>query len=974
MVSYYNQGVPTTVDLENNSNQKKYTINRTSHRGLVISRPLCALMAIGALLLALLVGLLVFFLLPRYCTSEETPEALVKSETSDARVFAADAVVEDVDERLPRSLEPTHYRIQIVPNFDNLTTSGALTILLKPKEDVNKIILNVNNITIDKHSVVVKSTKSGSVPIAINDQDYIAGQRYRIVLDENLKSGGEYELALKYNGELNRHLQGFYLSRFNDRLGNERYAAATQFSPTDARRAFPCFDEPSFKSKFTISLARPSNMTSLSNMPISSTDLSVDQNNSYHWDHYPETPKMSTYLVAFIISNLKSLSSNNSHIKVWAREEFLGHTRYASEIAPKILHYFENYFGLTFPLPKMDIVAVPEFGFSAMENWGLITFRESSLLFDPDSSTTEDQRTIATVLSHEIAHQWFGNLVTPKWWNDLWLKEGFATYLQYFGVDFAQPDWKITEEFIAIEMQKAMGIDSLESTRPISFEVKSSRQIRQAFDEISYSKGAAIIRMMNHFLGDEVFKNGLINFLRIHANDNADRQDLFASLTEEAHRAGVLLQNETVKDIMDTWTEKAGFPIITCIADYEKNRLHITQKRFYLNDKDERSSWWVPLSFTTSRAPNFEDTRPKFWLRGEYEIMEDVGYLNEWYLLNLNQTGYYIVNYDEKNWKALIQNIMDLPTLTRAQLISDSMELARANMLDYDIPLRMIARMAVQDTNIMFVPTWVAFKKLKFLSDILSATPAFGHFEEYHRAIFKATYSVVTFDDKVDQYITRRIRQTVLEWSCMSPDSACVHQSRSKFRQLMINDHSVEPNLRAIVYCTAVREGTEIEWDFAYRRYLETQSPSEKNLLLDALGCTKLEWLLSRYIDKLTDDPSIRIQDADRVFESVAKNRAGTQIAFDFLRKNWNKLLDHYGEGFNILAKMIKALAPHMNTEFQLSEFERFRSSIRSNISTTTIAFNSAIERVKSNVEWMNKNYNQVADWLIKYKEHFAYL
>ncbi|XP_018579251.1 aminopeptidase N isoform X2 [Anoplophora glabripennis] len=976
MVSYYNQGVPTTVDLENNSNQKKYTINRSSGKGLVISKPLCVLMAIGALLLAVLVGLIVFFLVPRYCNGEETPEALVKNQgISEATSTALSIEDDSVDERLPRSIEPTHYRMQIAPNFYNSTTSGAETITLKAIEDTNLIIFHVNNITIDKHSVIVKSTKFDSKPIEINDQDYIQGQKYRIHLNEQLKKGEEYQLDMKFNGELNKHLQGFYRSQYNDRLGNERYTASTQFSPTDARRAFPCFDEPSFKAKFTISLARPSNMTTLSNMPLTTTVQAVEQNETLSWDHYPETPKMSTYLVAFIVSNLKPLSINtNGIIKVWAREEFLPYARYAAEIAPQILDYFEKYFGILYPLPKMDIVAVPEFGFSAMENWGLITFRESSLLFDPSSSTNEDMRTIATVLSHEIAHQWFGNLVTPKWWNDLWLKEGFASYLQYFGVNYTEPKWKIADEFIATETQKAMNIDALESSRPISFEVKNSRQIRQAFDDISYSKGAAIIRMMNHFLGEEVFKNGLINFLKKHQNGNADRQDLFTSLTTEAHDAGVLLQNETVKHIMDTWTEKPGFPLVTARADYENKRLHITQRRFYLNDKEERSSWWVPLSFTTSNeAIDFSDTRPKFWLRGEYEIVEEVD-LDEWYLLNLNQTGYFIVNYDEKNWKSLIDHIMDLPPIIRAQLISDSMELARANVLDYDIPLRMIARMAVQDRSIMFVPTLIAFKKLKFLSDILSATPAFGHFEEYHRAIFKSTYMMVTFDDVIDDYITRRIRQTVLEWSCMSPDSTCVHQSRSRFRQLMINNHGVEPNLRGVVYCTAVREGTEIEWDFAYQRYLETQTPSEKNMLLDALGCTKLSWLLSRYVKKLLDDPSIRIQDADRVFESVAKNRVGTQIAFDFLRKNWNELLNHYGDGFNILAKMIKALAPHMNTEFQLSELERFKNSIKTNISTTASAFESAIETVKSNVDWMKKNYNQVEQWFIKNKERFVFL
>ncbi|KAG5885709.1 hypothetical protein JTB14_037729 [Gonioctena quinquepunctata] len=283
--------------------------------------------------------------------------------------------------------------------------------------------------------------------------------------------------------------------------------------------------------------------------------------------------------------------------------------------------------------------------------------------------------------------------------------------------------------------------------------------------------------------------------------------------------------------------------------------------------------------------------------------------------------------------------------------------------------------MAVLDQNIMFVPTFMAFKKMEFLSDILSATPAFGLFEEYHRAIFKATYQMVTFEDPFDDYITRRIRSTVLDWSCRFSDSRCVHESRTLFRSWMINGQQILPNLREIVYCTAIREGGEIEWDFAYKKYMESNSPSEQNTLLDALGCTRLRWLLSRYLDKLSDGTSIRIQDADRVFESVAKNKIGTPIAFDFLRKNWDDLLNHYGDGFNILAKMIKSLAFQMNTEFQLSELERFRDSIKNNnISTTSSAFESAIETVKANVQWMEKNYHQVEEWFQKYKDHYDYI
>ncbi|VEN41546.1 unnamed protein product [Callosobruchus maculatus] len=976
MVGYYNQGIPASAELENNSNQKKYTVNRgRPSKSVVISRPLCILMGIGALLLAILVGLVVFFLVPRGCSAgEETPSALTKA--VDTVLGGLRKSEDDVDERLPRSIRPTHYRIRIVPYLNTSSTSGWVSMVLKAEEDTSEIIFHARNISIDKHSVTVRKNSS---QIKINAQDYAEGDKYKIRLDETLSKGDECEVSMGYTGVLDRHLKGFYKGKYISARNNESYFASTQFSPTDARKAFPCFDEPYFKAKFTISLARPFNMTTLSNMPLGKVEA-YEHDKSWYWDDYPETPDMPTYLVAFMVSDLQSTQSTDHRIKMWARNDLIHFTAYAGDLAPKILRYFEEYFGTSFPLPKIDIVAVPEFGFSAMENWGLITFRENVLLIDPATSTNSDKREAAVVLGHEIAHQWFGNLVSPKWWNDLWLKEGFATYLEYFGVDSANPDWKIAEEFLLTETHRAMGVDALESARAISFEVKNSKQIRQAFDDISYAKGACIIRMMNNFLGEAVFKTGLINFLHKYQYGVADREDLFTSLTEEAHKNGILPPNVTVGGIMETWTERPGFPVVHSIADYENNKLLLSQKRFFLSGKQEKSSWWIPISFTAKKTldenADFSETKPKYWMRGEHQIEEDADLRNiSWYLLNVNHTGYFIVNYDEKNWRALSDNIMNLPPLTRAQLISDSMDLASASLISYDIPLRMIARMATQDKMIMIIPTLATLNKLDFLNNMLYNTPAFGLFEEFHSKIFKQTYNIVTqFEGLVDVYITNRIRRVVLEWSCRSSISKCAHEARHRFRERMIHNTVIHPEVRSTVYCTAIREGGDIEWKWAYRRYLDTPSISEKNIILDALGCTKEKWLLSRYLDSLTAGSSIRVQDADKVFSSVAANPDGMPIAFDFLRKNWNALLNRYGDGFSIVAKMIRSLATHMNTEFQLSEFQRFKDSVKQNISTTASAFDAAIEQVRANVNWMNRNYEEVESWLQQHRDYFDFV
>lgn len=878
-----------------------------------------------------------------------------------------------VEKRLPRSVVPVRYEINLIPDFVNASTTGSVLIQLKAHEATNEIIFNIKEIEISASApLTVSPSKSLDKLISINSHGKYDLEKYKITLNEYLEKGQEYDLRIPtFYGKLNQHLQGFYLSNYQDAGGN-RIAASTQFSPAEARRAFPCFDEPQFKAKFKLSLARPANMTTLSNMPLERT-LPIAEKPGWYWDHYQQTPKLPTYLVAFVISDLYPSNSSEASIKIWSRSVHKPQTNYVATITPQLLHFYEDYFQIKYPLPKIDIVGIPEFGFNAMENSGLIMFAESSLFYDSDTSTVSDKKNTANVLAHELVHQWFGNLVTPKWWDDLWLKEGFSTYFAYLGVDRIEPNWKIQNEFQTDELYKAFEADALKASRPLYFDIKNSKQIWEAFDDISYAKGASLVRMINELLGQEVFKKGLIKFLQKFQGSNADHNDLLDVLTEEGKKAGVLKADQDLKDIMKTWIERPGYPVVTAVADRKSGTIHLSQKRFLLvNPHEESTTWKIPISLVTSQNP--DNISDHVWLN-EKQMTINKNVSDSWYLLNINQTGYFMVNYDEANWRLLIKNLLDLPSPTRAQLISDSMELARANLLDYDIPFRLIANMAIKDDMIMFVPHLTAFNKLKFLSDILMETPAFGLFEEYHKSIFKRTYELVGFEDSIDDYITRRIRSTVLEWSCRSPDSRCVHESRSRFRMWMARGQLVEPNLREIVYCTALREGAEIEWNFAYNHMVTTDSPTEKNILLDALGCTRLKWVLARYIGKLIEpNSSIRIQDADRVFESVAKNRFGTGIAFDFLRKNWNQLQEHYGDGFNILGRMIRVLAAHMNSEFQLEELIRFRNSIKTNTASLDLAFDSAIETVQANVDWMQKNYQRIEKWLNQQQNNFLYL
>ncbi|XP_044763232.1 aminopeptidase N-like isoform X2 [Coccinella septempunctata] len=976
MPIYREYGVPTSVELDNNFNGRKYTVNSSNNK-VVIPRSICALLTLAAILLALLSALIVFLLVPKCGQEQSDSQSLFSDKPS--------AVAEEIDPRLPVELEPLYYKLNLVPDFQRQTIDGTVEIRLRANEDKYEVIFNVKDLRIDSNYTELRLANSNQT-VELEDQEQIPSERFRITTKEPLKKGETYVLVLKYDTDFNSHLLGIYNSRYFDgRNKKTKSLVSTQFSPIDARRGFPCFDEPSFKSIFSISIARPTSLSTVSNMPKKGDPQPFEDRKDWVWDHYEDTPPIPTYLVAFVISDFKSATASRPSTELWATQSFLSQTQYAADLLPVMINYLQSYLNVSFPVKKLDLVAIPEFGFGAMENWGLITFRESMLLFDRNNTSIEDQKNIAHVLAHELAHQWFGNLVTPKWWDDLWLKEGFSTYLSYLAVAKAHPKWTYTQEIFPNELTKALENDAYLSSEAVSKQIKNNKQIRQIFGAGSYSKGACLVRMLNNFLTEPTFLKGVKYYLDRYKFKNADHKDLLKCFDDAAaENVNPFVNFTNVGDIMENWISKPGFPVLTITTNMETKAITIRQKRFSLEGSSDDTLWWVPISIATDLDPDFRDSSPKAWLQGE-SITLPVNFAN-WYIVNVNQTGYYMVNYDEQIWRALIKDIMNVPPLTRAQLIGDSMELAKANLLDYDIPLRLIANMAVNDKMIMFVPTLVAFNKLEFLSDMLINTPAFGLFENYHKTIFKDTYHTVDFSNTLDDYLSLRIMKTVLEWSCRSVESRCAILAHSLYRKWMQGSIVIQPNVRHIVYCTAIRQGGKAEWDFAYHEYRRTNSPTEKNVLLDALGCTKQEWLLSRmlkailegqtsYLNIVLDDEtySMRIQDADRIFESIANNKAGSQLAFNFLRRNWDDLREHLGEGFDILNKLILSIPKHMNTEFQLAELQKFKEELGDRIGHAGPALDRAIEIVRTKVVWMQKNYKSLEQWLYAHQDNFGY-
>ncbi|XP_067616976.1 aminopeptidase N [Eurosta solidaginis] len=1000
---------PATTLMNNNppttfTRRRGYTFSATTLL-LIIACFVCTLLAVS-------------FIIYNFATCEQTLTPLTDEEvictTIKKNILKQNSSDDDEmlgmphyerDVRLPRSMKPQKYNISLVPYLlnNNFTFEGEVRIQVLVLEDCYNITMHATELNITKNDVSVrridKSTATaalqpalaanahfipeiGGSELRIRKQYMLEAKQFFIIeLYDKLIKGGVYEINIWFSGLIQDYLQGFYRSSYQ--VGDEkRWLASTQFQATEARRAFPCFDEPSLKANFTLKIARPRNMTTISNMPIIYTKKHETIYN-YVWDQFAETLPMSTYLVAYAISDFKHITNGN--FSVWARKDAIQSASYALSVGPKILRFLEEYFDLAFPLPKIDMIALPDFQAGAMENWGLITYRETTMLYEEGVSATTNKQRIASVVGHELAHQWFGNLVTPSWWTDIWLNEGFASYMEYITVDAIQPDWKTQDQFVVNELQSTFHLDALSSSHKISVEVFNPDEISEIFDRISYGKGATIIRMMSHFLTSKVFRRGLSRYLKEMAYHAAEQNDLWHFLTTEAVAAGLLRGNTTVKEIMDTWTLQTGYPVLTVLRNPNTHAIRMEQERFvYTNQSNvndtagERTSlWWIPITYTTSNELNFVNTRPITWVPRSkvYEIEDRNLSTSNWFIFNIQQTGYYRVNYEEDNWKAITaylmqpQQIKNIGPANRAQLIDDVMNLARGAYLSYEMALNMTRYLKHELDH---VPWKAAITAFNFIDSMLVNQGDYDLLKNYLLDLIENVYKDVspnnfTDDTDSDEDMLKLFKRVeILNMACHLGHRHCILESSRHFHNWIEvpnpdNNNPIPPNLRSIVYCTAIQYGSEYEWDFAFERYRKSTVSTEKELLLSALGCSLEPWILARYLRRSVIGDDIRKQDVPRVFAAVASNVVGQQVAFDFMRNNWEEIKTYLGSTMSNLNLILKFATKLMNSKFFLSELETF---IKTDVKDNGRSVQQVLEQVRVNVDWMSRNYKDIIAWL----------
>ncbi|KAH8310081.1 hypothetical protein KR067_001764 [Drosophila pandora] len=813
--------------------------------------------------------------------------------------------------RLPTSLRPQKYHLSILTHLDNpedLRFEGTVKIIIEVLENTKNITLHSKSLTIEEskttlHQISGEKSENCVNSTAVNvEHDYYILHTCRELIASNI-----YELGLVFSAQLGSGLNGYYRSSYMHPLENKlRWISTTQFEPVYARMAFPCFDEPALKASFVINLGYHKNYTGLSNMPVKETKPH-DHLPDYIWCEFEKSLHMSTYLVAYSVNDFSHITSSLKDgpvFRTWARPNAIPQCRFAATFGPKVLNFYEELFEIKFPLTKIDQIAVPDFETHAMENWGLVIYKEHILLHSYKNSDLSERQT-ANSIAHELAHQWFGNLVTMKWWTDLWLNEGFATFVGTLGVDHVYPKWHFKDMMHLTNLLLLFQYDSFESSHPISRNITDAHTIKYNFDYIAYNKGSAVLQMMHSFLGEESFTYGLKTYLNLYAYKNAESDNLWESLTQASHKFGALPGNYDVKTIMDSWILNTGFPVVNITRDYASRSANLSQERFILStnqsDLKSKSCWWVPLSYTTQADQDFNNTSPKVWLecdesgKSAPKTIKDLPGPDEWVIFNNQFSTLCIINYDTQNWNLLTKTLTtgsleNFNKMNRAQLINDVLYLAWIGEQDYETAFGLVDYL---QREIEYLPWKAADEGLDRIRDFINHTPYVGKFKSFIRKltapIYKKLNTTISWNSNPDKIM---LLQITIKWACYCGIEDCIEKSLIMYRRWRSHPFADEFNpvpktLREIIYSTAIEHGNEEDWEFMWSGYQKSSEETTQLRYLKALGFSRDELLLQRYLDLIFDlEKPFNIDHISEAFHALISTQIGFELARKFILNN----------------------------------------------------------------------------------------
>ncbi len=844
---------------------------------------------------------------------------------------------------LPDTVGFTHYDVELEPDFTSFTFKGAVRITCDVRRRTHAIILNSADLAIEPAGVSIcyENDHGNDVVHWAASVRFDLQQEFVTFEFEREIPVGIATLDIHYTGILNDKMAGFYRSKYTGTDGTEKLLAVTQFEATDARRALPCGDEPSLKATFTSALIVPEGMTALSNTP-------------QHWDtplpggkrrvQFGVTPKMSTYLLAFVVGDLEFIEAETKSgvtVRVYTvpgKSEF---GRFALETGCRALEFYDEYFGIPYPLRKLDMVAIPDFAAGAMENWGLITYRENALLIDPANSSTQAYERVADVVCHEIAHQWFGNLVTMRWWTHLWLNEGFATWMSARARDTLFPTWEVWPQFLLEEYQAALILDSLRSSHPIEVPVQHPDDISQTFDDIAYAKGASIIRMIHQALGDATFRKGLKLYLTRHAYGNAVTEDLWAALSE--------VSGQPVEALMGSWTKQTGYPLVTIdydTVDEENTELH-SQERFLasgaeLTPEESQQTWHLPTTFFNRDGLTYKHNR--------------------------GQQVPARVTYPMEQWRHLPIDMEDglLEPIDRYGLISDALALAQAGPLPTATLVELLASCRREDSYIVWLTILDA---LNALGSILEGTPDHARLNAFAQNLLTPIVEKLGWEKRPDDtHTTPLLRGIVLNASGAYGNAVVRQESLRLLRDNTAGITVIHPDIRLAVYKNAARVNLTLSYNLLRQGFESAGLQEEQVRFLHAMGLVRDPSLLNHVVEYGFDSGKVRNSNFIYLVSSLGSHAAGRKALWSLISTRWDDVQQRFsGGGLKMLSRVLGSALDGFTANADADLFEQFFKDHPAPSASRTIA--QALEAIRTRAAWYERDGAAISGLLAQYTE-----
>ena len=826
---------------------------------------------------------------------------------------------------------PTRYSLNFKPNFSTFRYEGRESIFVRIKKGTKEISLNAAELEIKSASVLLKSKE-----FKASVKEDKKTQRIILALKSSVK--GNASIKIEFTGTNNENMYGFYRSRYLHGKAT-KYILTSQFEAANARNAFPCFDEPSFKAIFDVSMTVGKDLDCISNMPV----LSVKKIGKGAKEvRFRETPRMSTYLLYLGVGNYDYVKGKAGKIdvRVITTPGNKKLARLPLEYAKKFIKFFEGYFGVKYPLPKADFIAIPDFAAGAMENWGAITFRETALLAADESSVATKQR-IAEVIAHELVHQWFGDLVTMKWWNDLWLNESFATFMSYKALDDAFPEWKMKTEYKRDVIATAFGADQLKSTHPISVSVKYPGEIDQLFDEISYEKGGTVLNMIEDYSGYEIFREGLHRYLKKHSYSNATKFDLWRSIDDEAkHRH----KKTDVYGVASFWVDNPGYPIVH--VRRSDSGIELEQKRYFLLKKmSDNTIWPIPINYSVSGSEqNILFDKKSAGIDAESD---------QWVKLNSGQNGLYRVAYDEIDIEKLGYLVRDkrIGGVDSWGIENDIYAMSRSGRTDASSYLEFVDKYCFGgeyplNANVLGHLGWIydmLYKKgntmakeliIRYSNEILDSLG-------WERRENESTFNTM-------------IRSAAIMKSGMAGYSPTIDRAKEMFNDYITHGKEIEVNIRAAVFYLNAWIGDEKVFDTFRQRYIKEKVPEDKARFLKALAMFNDKGLLLKAFE-FSMSKDVRLQDSFMIVAIGSSNPTGNELILDWTKKNWKQLKKRFASGTHMLGRYVDNLSG-LKTKEDLNEVKAFFSKKENKREDITHALANTLEEIEANIQFMDAN------------------